>query len=72
MKEKNIPIAHDFGDSVYLKTDPFQYPRLITAIVIRRGYVQYEIASGTELSLHNAFELSATRDETLVSQYREL
>lgn len=48
----------DIGQSVYLKTDPDQYERLITAIIIEPSDILYEISLGVEVSRHYFFEIS--------------
>jgi hypothetical protein len=45
-------------DIVYLKHDVEQYPRMITAIIIDKYCVMYEIISGIEVSKHYDYELS--------------
>ncbi len=53
-----------WGDTVYLKTDPEQLPRIITAITAFSPLaIQYELACGTEITPHWAIEIS--KDENL-------
>ena len=50
------------SDTVYLKTDIDQYPRIITGINIRIGNLIYLLSCGTQESYHYAFELSKDKD----------
>lgn len=45
-------------DVVYLKHDVEQMPRMITAIIIDKYCIMYEVISGTEVSQHYGYELS--------------
>lgn len=47
------------GDTVYLKTDKEQQPRIIFCIKVFKSDIIYEVAAGTILSAHYDFELSA-------------
>lgn len=49
----------NIGDTVYLKTDKDQLPRIVFAIKVYRaeGFF-YELASGTVTSVHCDFEVS--------------
>lgn len=55
-------IEHEIGDSVYLRTDPEQLERLVTAIVIRETGVLYSLAQASNESYHHAFEISINKD----------
>jgi hypothetical protein len=48
-------------DMVYLVHDFEQLPRMVTKIVIDDLGVMYEVASGTDISVHYNFELSKTK-----------
>jgi len=48
-------------DLVYLVHDIEQLPRMVTKIVIDDLGVMYELASGTDISVHYNFELSKTK-----------
>jgi len=49
-------------DKVYIKSDPDQLERVVTAITQREcGYI-YEISFCTEVSSHYSFELSTEKD----------
>lgn len=54
-----IENEYEIGQTVYLKTDPGQLPRMITSIeVFKQGEILYSINSGNMPSKHYAFELS--------------
>lgn len=47
---------------VYLKTDPEQYQRMVTAISVFPGNVlNYELSSGSEKSYHYRFEITTEK-----------
>lgn len=54
----NINLEHEFGDSVYFKTDPHQLEHLITGFLIRPGgiVIYYLSYGGVEERAYN-FEL---------------
>lgn len=52
----------DFGDIVYLKTDPEQLERQVSGILKRPGATLYELCCGTESSVHYSFEISVEID----------
>ena len=60
-----IDIEHNFGDTVYLKTDIDQRPRIVTAIIVRPGCVLYEVNCAIEYSSHHNFEISVDPDIVL-------
>ena len=48
-----LDTEYDFGDIVYVLTDPEQKPRLVTAICLRpQGYIQYELCCGDSYTWH--------------------
>jgi hypothetical protein len=49
--------AFDLGETVYLKTDDGQYPRLLKAYRITTKGTEYELWSGTDVSFHEAYEI---------------
>lgn len=54
---------YSIEDVVYLKTDPDQRVRIITAIkVMRNGTITYELSHSTYTSWHWDFEFSTTKD----------
>lgn len=61
-----IGAAFDLGESVYLRTDPDQRMRLVTAISIRPGRATYELSFATTTSWHDVAEISRDRDPTKI------
>lgn len=62
-KQLTIEIEHDLQDVVYLKTDPEQLSRMVTAISIKpTGAIMYGLSCGVNDSWHYAFEISEERD----------
>jgi hypothetical protein len=58
-----IEIEHDLQDVVYLKTDPEQLARMVTAISIKpTGAIMYGLSCGVNDSWHYSFEISVERD----------
>ena len=58
-----ITVNNEFSikDVVFLKTDPQQYDRIVTGIIVRNREVTYELMSETEASEHFDYEISATK-----------
>lgn len=51
------------GDSVYLKSDPNQFERIITGILYRQGGYMYVLICGSDdETFHFEFELSFDKD----------
>jgi hypothetical protein len=63
----NIANKFDLSNIVYLKTDPEQYKRIITAIVLHQGSIMYELSVGEETSYHYDFEISSEIDIMMTS-----
>ncbi len=63
-----IQNEHNIGDLVYLKTDPYQTQRLVTAIVIHMYGLVYELSIGEETSYNEAFEISTKRNIELLEE----
>lgn len=56
---KWIDVDYEIGDTVYLKTDSDQRPRIITGISVRTaGLIMYDLAQGTASTWHYPFEIS--------------
>jgi len=53
-----IENKYDIGQTVYLKTDQDQKPRIVLAINVNKYDLTYDVASGTSLSRHYDFEIS--------------
>jgi hypothetical protein len=59
MKTIHVEIVADIGETVFLKTDDEQKPRIITEILLRpSGSVLYLLVNGASGSWHNGFEIS--------------
>lgn len=57
------------GSFVYLKTDPYQQRRIVTAIHLTPGEYKYEVRfADTDPSLHYDVELSEEKDDSLNGQ----
>lgn len=64
-----VDTIYDIGDMVYLKTDPEQKKRIVTAIIIRgeRRQLAYECFVGGAATWHYAMEMSDEKDGALAS-----
>jgi len=62
----------DIGDIVYLKTDPEQFPRLITSFVVEpSGMLLYKLALGDKKSDHYEFEMTGnTINRTVINGFQ--
>jgi hypothetical protein len=59
----NIANEYDFGDIVYLKTDPDQLTRIITGISIHpEMQIIYRVSYLGSNTEHYGFEISSERD----------
>ena len=47
-----------FGDTVYLKTDKDQLPRIVFMLKVYKNEILYELACGITVSSHYEFEIS--------------
>lgn len=56
---------HEIGDTVYLKTDKEQIPRMVYSFRVFRSETLYELACGTITSVHYDFEISTEKDVTI-------
>lgn len=57
---------YNLGDFVYLLTDQDQKIRVITAIMVNPGSIEYGLRCGTEDSWHFECELSLDRQYRMV------
>jgi|GEM_PF-2487869 len=62
-ENKKLTIENDFSirDTVFLKHDIDQKPRMITAIIIQEHGIMYEVISGMEVSNHYGWELQTEK-----------
>lgn len=58
----NITTKFDFGDIVYLKTDPDQLERIVTGFSIKLNSICYNLNHATTESWHWDFEITKDRD----------
>ena len=71
-KDENDPVVLKnikflVGAVVYLKTDPFQYKRLVTGVHLTPNGYLYELVLGNEdPSVHYDVEIATTRDTDMV------
>lgn len=52
----------EFGQIVYIKTDQDQKPRMVTSILVKPGYIEYQLNLGTDWSWHPEFAISDEKD----------
>ena len=62
-------IKFKIAQTVYLKTDPDQFERVITGINIRPNGVHYAVTFGMDESFHYDFEISESRDVIKTTSY---
>lgn len=58
--QMRIRTKYDFGDTVYLKTDGDQSPRMVTGVILSPGQVMYELSQGVSNSRYYDFEISSS------------
>lgn len=59
---RSYKFEFEIGETVYLKTDTEQHPRIITGINITENGVIFRIMFVTTESWHYGFEMSKDRD----------
>lgn len=52
----------NIGETVYLKTDREQLPRIVFGFWVTKREILYKLASGKETSEHYDFEISLEKD----------
>ena len=57
----------EIGQTVYLKHDKDQLPRMVTAIIVRPGALTFELSGRTAVSNHYDFEVSDQPDVMMSS-----
>lgn len=60
-KYQGLDSDFSIKDTVFLKHDVEQKPRMITAIVIQENGILYELISGSEVSNHYGWELQTEK-----------
>ena len=68
MKGMILDNEFDIAETVYLKTDGDQLPRIVTSIGIRPSGILYELSCGCSSSSHYDFEIS--RERSLVERLK--
>jgi len=58
----NINNKFNFGEVVYLTTDPEQYRRIVTQIIVTPSGLLYSLSCGMAISEHFDFEISRDKD----------
>lgn len=58
---------YEFGDIVYLITDPDQRPRIVTGILCNPGLIEYRLSCGTELSWQLECAISKERNTIIAT-----
>lgn len=64
---KILDNKYEIGDTVYLKTDTDQLPRMVYCFMVYRNEILYKVACGTAISEHYDFELSTERSVLITS-----
>lgn len=59
----------EIGETVYLKTDTMQYPRIVLYYAVFESILRYVIAHVNEEFIVYEFEISKERDEKLFKDY---
>lgn len=62
-----IDNKYELGDMVYLKTDPDQRARIVSAFLIRPGFIEYRLDYGTDFSWHADFVISIEKNIVLTT-----
>jgi len=62
-----INTEYGWGEIVFLKTDPDQFPRMVTAIQVNPYGTLYGLAMETQVSWHYEIEISRDRDIVLTT-----
>ena len=55
-------IQHETGSIVYLKTEPEQYKRIVSGVLIRQSAISYGLVLGTQETFHDESELSTSKN----------
>lgn len=57
-----IDSLYDYGDIVFLKTDPDQLERIVCKLICQPGNICYGLSMGSTFSEHYDFEISAQKN----------
>lgn len=58
----DMDVQFVWGDTVFLKTDPDQLPRMIVGVVVKKSHVMYEVVKGETTSYHYDYEMAREKD----------
>lgn len=58
-----LNVEFKIGDTVYLKTDPEQYERIVIAYIVENKDISYQLACGEDHSTHADYEITGEKDE---------
>lgn len=58
----NFSTPYNFGDIVFLKTDPDQLERIVCKVIFYQGGSMYGLAMGSVFSEHYEYEFSSQKD----------
>lgn len=58
---KATELPFNYGDIVYLITDPEQEERMVTGVLIQGSQVQYQLTRCTQVSYHLDIEIRTER-----------
>ncbi len=67
-----IEVKFNLAETVYLRTDQLQAPRLVVGILTTLQGHQYQLAEGVNVSLHYDFEISRDINLDLIYEDEEL
>ena len=56
-----VDVAYQYGETVYLKTDTDQLPRMVTGYVLRLDSVIYYLSCGTSETMHYDIEITSEK-----------
>ncbi|MDB5288524.1 MAG: hypothetical protein JWR05_3473 [Mucilaginibacter sp.] len=63
-----VNAAFEYGETVYLKTDPEQRARIITGHIIRKESIIYYVSCGVDETTH--YEIELTKDEDTLTKLK--
>jgi hypothetical protein len=68
MKKKDIYVKFEIGEMVFCKTDPEQYERQVTGMLLRESRLIYKVTFNSVEDSFYGFEL--TSDEDILKRLR--
>lgn len=67
MKKITIGVEYEIGDTVYLKTDTYQVPRIVVQYMYDNDSVLYVLMAETVKSTHYSIEISVEKNIMLIT-----